>query len=229
MAYRKPSDLDGFIQLMPKTDMRIRPLLAEDLVTFLSDANSSIVCADMGLLVDYLMPWLTGSHFKVAQKSLEALIELIKILGSDFNVYNAIILPHVVDRLGDSKDIVREKAQLLLQSLIEYKVLSSKSLLDKLTTRCCKHKNSKVREEFLQTLVRTLEHEYGTGQLGVRNYIQSVCLLMGDSSASVRHAASQTLLEIYKYVGDRLRNDLKRMNIIPPAKLATLELSLIHI
>lgn len=222
MAYRKPNDLDGFIQLMPKADMRVKAQLAEDLVTFLSDDTNSIVCPDMGLLVDSLMPWLTGSHFKIAQKSLEAFTELIKRLGPDFNAYTATVLPHVIDRLGDSKDTVREKAQLLLQTLMEHKVLTPQVLLDKLAASCFKHKNAKVREEFLQTIVNTL-NEYGTSQLSVRNYIQSVCVLLGDPTVSVRDTAIQSLVEIYKHVGDRLRPDLRRMDDMPASKLAILE------
>lgn len=223
MAYRKPTDMNGFLLLMPKSDMRVRPQLAEDLVSFLSDTDNSVAGSDIGLLVDSLVPWLAGSNYKVAQKSLEAIIEIIKLLGGDFNAFIGIIFSHIIDRLGDNKEVVREKAQLTLQSLVDYKVLTPKSLLDKLTSRCPKHKNAKVREEFLQTLVRTLEQEYCTGQLGVRNYVQSVCLLMGDSSAPVRQAAYHTLVEMYKYVGDRLRNDIRRMNMISVSKLASLE------
>lgn len=66
MAYNKPSDLDGFISQMGKTDMRIRTQLAEDLVLYLSDSDNSIECCDLGLLIDGLMPWMSGSHFKVS-------------------------------------------------------------------------------------------------------------------------------------------------------------------
>lgn len=65
MAYRKPSDLDGFIAYMAKSDMRLKAILADDLVTYLSDEENSIVCSDLGMLIDGLIPWLTGSHFKV--------------------------------------------------------------------------------------------------------------------------------------------------------------------
>lgn len=65
MAYQKPYEIDGFVTQMGKADMRIRAQLAEDLVSFLNDSENSIVCSDLGLLVDGLMPWLTGSHFKV--------------------------------------------------------------------------------------------------------------------------------------------------------------------
>lgn len=222
MAYRKPSDLDGFIQQMPKADMRVKVQLAEDLVTFLSDEINSIVCTDMGFLIDNLMPWLTGSHFKIAQKSLEAFSELIKRLGSDFTAYTATVLPHVIDRLGDSRDTVREKAQLLLRDLMEHKVQTPQALIDKLATSCFKHKNAKVREEFLQTIVNAL-HEYGTQQLSVRVYIAPVCALLSDPTVNVRESAIQTLVEIYKHVGDRLRPDLRRMDDMPASKLALLE------
>lgn len=65
MAYQKPSDLDGFIGQMGKADMRIRAQLAEDLVNYLSDSENSLACSDLGCLIDGLIPWLSGSHFKV--------------------------------------------------------------------------------------------------------------------------------------------------------------------
>lgn len=66
MAYTKPNDLDGFITLMTKCDMRIKAQLAEDLVSFLSDDENEMYCSDLGLLIDALIPFLTGSHFKVS-------------------------------------------------------------------------------------------------------------------------------------------------------------------
>lgn len=93
--------------------------------------------------------------FQIAQRALEAFTELIGRLGQDFSAYTPTVFPHVVDRLGDSRDTVREKAQLLLHKLLESRVLTPQNLLDKLT-HCFKHKNAKVREEFLQTIVNTL-------------------------------------------------------------------------
>lgn len=70
-------------------------------------------------------------------------------------MYTPTVLPHVVDRLGDSRDTVREKAQLLLAKLLHCHVLQPQQLLDKLTP-CFKHKNAKIREEFLYTITETL-------------------------------------------------------------------------
>lgn len=65
MAYQKPTEIDGFVAQMAKADMRVKTQLAEDLVAYLNDQENSIVSADLGLLIDSLMPWLTGSHYKV--------------------------------------------------------------------------------------------------------------------------------------------------------------------
>lgn len=66
MAYQKPTDIDGFIYQMSKVDMRMKAQLAEDLVAYLNDSENSIVSEDLGILIDGLIPWLTGSHFKVS-------------------------------------------------------------------------------------------------------------------------------------------------------------------
>uniref|UniRef100_A0A336MCT2 CSON009687 protein n=1 Tax=Culicoides sonorensis TaxID=179676 RepID=A0A336MCT2_CULSO len=221
MAYHKPIDLDGFIELMGKTDMRIRAQLADDLVAFLSDQDNSIECIDLGQLIDGLVLWMNGSHFKIAQRALESYIEIIERLQHDFIAYVSTVLPHVIDRLGDNKDTVREKAQVFLQKLLECKVLTPQTLIDKISTNCFKHKNAKVREEFLQTIVNTL-NEYGTQALVVKSYIPPIVLLLGDPHVSVRECALQTLVDIYKHVGDKLRADLKKRDV-PPAKMASLE------
>jgi hypothetical protein len=70
MAYMKPADIDEFIVLMQKADVRTKPQLAEDLVNYLSDYENTLVCSDLGQLIDALVPWLTGSHFKVSSHRL---------------------------------------------------------------------------------------------------------------------------------------------------------------
>lgn len=158
---------------------------------------------------------------QIAQRALESYIEIIGRLEHDFIAYVSTVLPHVIDRLGDNKDTVREKAQLLLQKLLECKVLTPQTMVDKLSVNCFKHKNAKVREEFLQTIVSTL-NEYGTQALVVKAYIPPIVQLLGDPHVSVREAALQTLVEIYKHVGDKLRTDLKKREV-PPAKMSALE------
>lgn len=63
---------------------------------------------------------------------------------------------------------------------------------------------------------------YGTQSLSLKNYIQPIADLLGDPTASVRDEAVQTLVEIYKHVGEKLRVDLQKKDV-PISKLAVLE------
>lgn len=63
---------------------------------------------------------------------------------------------------------------------------------------------------------------YGTQSVAVKSFISPIVVLLGDPNGAVREAAIQTLVEIYKHVGDRLRNDLLKKEV-PPGKLALLE------
>lgn len=64
---------------------------------------------------------------------------------------------------------------------------------------------------------------YGTQAVVVKAFISPIVILLGDPTVTVRDAAFQTLVEIYKHVGDRLRQDLRKKEI-PAQKLTVLEL-----
>lgn len=80
---------------------------------------------------------------------------LVDRLGHDFRPYLQTVLPVVIDRLGDSKDTVREKAQLLILKLLERSVSTPQHLLEKLSPGFT-HKNAKIREEVLRCLVNII-------------------------------------------------------------------------
>lgn len=46
--------------------------------------------------------------------------------------------------------------------------------------------------------------------------------LLSDQSATVRDTAFSTLIDLYKHVGEKLRKDLHKKNIVPPTKLQPL-------
>ena len=61
------------------------------------------------------------------------------------------------------------------------------------------HKNSRVREEVLLLLQNTL-NAHGAAQLTVSKLIPSIVTATSDPQSSVRDAAIQTLVEIYRWV-----------------------------
>lgn len=76
------------------------------------------------------------------------------------------------------------------------------------------HKNWKAREEICLFLQQCLLR-YGVvgstnGQLYVSKFVSSLVTLVSDPNVQVRDTSMTTLVEIYKHVGDRLRNEILR-------------------
>ncbi|CAG9860441.1 unnamed protein product [Phyllotreta striolata] len=216
MAYTRPKDLDGFSVLLSKQDTKFRQQLGADLLVFLAEPSNSVECQDTGLFVDGLIPWIQSSNYKVSGNGIEVLTYLIDRLGTDFRPYVQTVLPNVIDRLGDAKDTVREKAQLLILKLLERNVLTPQNLIEKLQPSFT-HKNAKIREEVLRCLVNTI-NEHGAQALTLNKFIPDIVTSLSDPTVTVRDTALSTLVDLYKHVGEKLRVDLQRRNIVPQAK-----------
>ncbi|KAF5301656.1 hypothetical protein FQA39_LY10703 [Lamprigera yunnana] len=220
MAYICPKDLDGFMPHLPKADTKFRQQVGADLLAYLDEPSNSIICQDIGQLIDGLIPWMQSSNYKVSSNGIEVMTSLIDRLGHDFRPYLQTVLPTVVDRLGDSKDTVREKAQLLILKLLERNVLTPQTLLEKLTPGFT-HKNAKIREEVLRCLVNTL-NEHGAQSVTLNKFIPYIVKLLSDPTSTVRDTAFSTLVDLYKHVGEKLRVDLQRRNLVPNTRLPAL-------
>ncbi|CAH1986214.1 unnamed protein product [Acanthoscelides obtectus] len=221
MAYNsRPQSLDGFTPYLSRQDLLFRQQLGADLLTYLAEPTNSVQCEDIGQFIDDLVPWMQSMNHKVSSTGIEVLTYLADRLGSDFRPYIQTVLPHAVDRLGDAKDSVREKAQLLLLKLLERGAVQPQQLLDKLRPHF-QHKNGKVREEVLRCLVNTL-NEYGTNSLSLSKFIPDIAGLLSDPTPSVRDTAFNTLVELYRHVGERLRIDLQRKQLVPASKWSAL-------
>ncbi|XP_058794027.1 CLIP-associating protein 1-A isoform X3 [Phymastichus coffea] len=215
-----PRDMDGFMPLLSTTDIKKKLQLGVQLLNFLADPFKSIECQDIGLFIDSIVPWLNNSNPKVVQNGLDALTYLADRMGHDFRPYISTIIQPTIDRLGDNKDLTREKAQLLLLKILERGSMSPQQLLDKLQP-AFSHKNAKLREEALILLTTTL-NEHGADEMALSGAIPSIVKLLSDPTEKVRETAMNTLTDIYRHVGDRLRVDLHKKHNVPQAKLALL-------
>nr|XP_053645033.1 CLIP-associating protein 1-like isoform X5 [Cherax quadricarinatus] len=213
------SQLDQFTPLLGTSDTRKKIALGTDIINYLELPSNSIECDDIGHFIDGLVPWLQSSNFKVTLNGLEVMTFLVERMKEDFRPYLSSVIPAVTDRLGDSKDAVREKAQLLLSTLMDH-VLSPNSMFDRLMP-AFSHKNGKVREEVMTCLQNTLTN-HGASSVTVSRLIPHIVKLLSDPTAMVRDCAFNTLVECYKHYGERLRADLTKKHNIPPAKLPAL-------
>ncbi|XP_043550444.1 CLIP-associating protein 1-like [Chiloscyllium plagiosum] len=75
-----------------------------------------------------------------------------------------------------------------------------------------KHKNFRTREGICLCLISTL-NAYGAHSLTLSKIVPHICNLLGDPNSQVRDAAINSLVEIYKHVGERVRADLHKKGL----------------
>ncbi|XP_068670479.1 CLIP-associating protein 1-A-like isoform X7 [Montipora foliosa] len=125
------------------------------------------------------------------------------------------VVPSIIDRLGDSKQQVRDSSQELLQKFMV--VSSPQHVLEQLIPAFT-HKAWRVREEVLQCLVTSL-NEFGPSSLTISKFVPHICKLLADPNSQVRDSAISALVEIYRHVGEKVRVDLSKKGI-PSSRLS---------
>ncbi|XP_033225325.1 CLIP-associating protein 1-A isoform X3 [Belonocnema kinseyi] len=215
-----PRDMDGFLPLLSETDIKKKLHVGTLLFNYLGNPLKSIECQDIGLFIDNIVPWLNNGSPKVVQNGLEVLTFLADRMGTDFKPYISSVIPATIDKLGDSKDQTREKAQLVILKILEKGSMTPQQLVDRLQP-AFSHKNAKLREDAM-ILLTTALNEHGADDMTLSGVIPSIVKLLSDPTEKVRETALSTLTDLYRHVGDRLRADLQRKHNIPPSKWALL-------
>ncbi|KAJ7375750.1 CLIP-associating protein 1, partial [Desmophyllum pertusum] len=80
------------------------------------------------------------------------------------------------------------------------------------------HKAWRVREEVLHSLVTAL-NTFGPTALTISKFVPHICKLLGDPNSQVRDSAINSLVEIYRHVGEKVRVDLSKKGI-PSSRLS---------
>ncbi|XP_046974847.1 CLIP-associating protein isoform X2 [Vanessa cardui] len=217
--YPQPATLEAALPLLVRPDPRLRQQLGERLAALVR--REEITHEIVGPLLDALIAWLNGGNFKVAQSGLEVISALAERMGHEFSHYVPNVLPHIIDRLADTKEGVRVAARTCVAALSDSRAVAPRALLARLAP-ALQHKAPHAREEALRC-VAALLHEHGAAELQLRGAIPSLAALVADPNGAVRDAAMQLLVDVYRHVGERLRQDLKKKELVPAQKLAILE------
>ncbi|XP_052805181.1 CLIP-associating protein 1-like isoform X3 [Mya arenaria] len=204
--------LTDFLPNVTTQDTRKRQQCYESLSRYLSDPRSSLECEDNDAFVSGLASWVTCSNYKVSLNGLEILCLMIDRMGEDFRPYVTSVLPACVDRLGDSKEQVRDQAQQLLLKLM-MPASTPQYVFERILSNFT-HKLWHVREGVLICLQNTI-NRYGARCLQLSKIVSSICKLLEDQTPQVREAAINTLAEIYRHVGEKVRADLAKKGIAP--------------
>ncbi|XP_026325416.1 CLIP-associating protein-like [Hyposmocoma kahamanoa] len=218
--YPQPASLEAALPLLSRPDLRLRQQLGEQLVALVRKEPE--ITHDLAAqLLDALIAWLNGGNFKVAQNGLEVLVALSERMGPELSAFVPTILPHIIDRLADTKEGVRHMARLCIAALGESRAAAPRALLARLTPTT-QHKAAHAREEAIRC-IQTLLDTHGAAELQLRGAVPTLAALVGDPNSAVRDAAMQLLVDVYRHVGEKLRSDLKKKELVPAQKMALLE------
>uniref|UniRef100_A0A6I8N9Q4 Cytoplasmic linker associated protein 1 n=1 Tax=Ornithorhynchus anatinus TaxID=9258 RepID=A0A6I8N9Q4_ORNAN len=201
-------------------DVGKRLQVGQDLMDYFSDKQKSADLEHDQTLLDKLVDglatsWVNSSNYKVALLGVDILSALVTRLQDRFKAQIGTVLPSLIDRLGDAKDSVREQDQTLLLKIME-QAASPQYVWDRMLGGF-KHKNFRTREGVCLCLIATLNAS-GAHSLTLSKIVPHICNLLGDPNSQVRDAAINSLVEIYRHVGERVRADLSKKGL-PQSRL----------
>ncbi|XP_070405716.1 CLIP-associating protein 1 isoform X17 [Nothobranchius furzeri] len=159
--------------------------------------------------------WVNSSNYKVVLVGMEVLSALVSRLQEKFRTQVGTVLPSLLDRLGDSKDQVRDQDQALLLKIMD-EAANPQFVWERMMGGF-KHKNNRTREGLCMCLVSTL-NVFGSQSLTLSKIVPHICNLLGDPTGQVRDSAMTCLVEIYRHVGERVRIDLGKKGL-PQSRL----------
>ncbi|XP_068263567.1 CLIP-associating protein 1 isoform X3 [Nyctibius grandis] len=201
-------------------DVGRRLQVGQELIDYFSDKQKSTDLEHDQTMLDKMVDglatsWVNSSNYKVVLLGIDILSALVSRLQDRFKAQIGTVLPSLLDRLGDSKDSVREQDQTLLLKIME-QAANPQYVWDRMLGGF-KHKNFRTREGICLCLIATLNAS-GAQSLTLSKIVPHICNLLGDPNSQVRDAAINSLVEIYRHVGERVRADLSKKGL-PQSRL----------
>ncbi|XP_075465980.1 CLIP-associating protein 1 isoform X25 [Ascaphus truei] len=212
--------MDYWLTVIQQKDVGKRLQAGPDMIDYLSDKQKSVDLEQDQTQLDRMVDgiatsWVNSSHYKVALLGMDILSALVSRLQDRFKTQIGTVLPSLIDRLGDAKDSVREQDQSLLIKIMD-NASNPQYVWDRMLGGF-KHKNFRTREGVCFCLIATLK-AYGANSLTLSKIVPHICNLLGDPNSQVRDAAINSLVEIYRHVGERVRADLSKKGL-PQSRL----------
>eukprot|EP00882_Tetradesmus_deserticola_P019224 GHRQ01020678.1.p1 GENE.GHRQ01020678.1~~GHRQ01020678.1.p1 ORF type:complete len:395 (+),score=156.04 GHRQ01020678.1:455-1639(+) len=167
-------------------------------------------------LLDMSGQLLADNNFKVALKLLNCWESIAGANRDVIKPYVNALLPHVVERLSDNRQDVRQAACNLLLELLQ--VLRPDAMMEKLS-RFWNHKHWKVRHGLLQFVAEAVSCTGEAVLAPPRDestwVVHKMIQLVGDPESAVRDAAIECLEEVYKVCGEQLVDIISSHNLRP--------------
>ncbi|UPQ97200.1 CLIP-associated protein [Chloropicon primus] len=164
---------------------------------------------ELNALTDAVVSLLKDNNFKVCVGALRVASIALAQAGDHSKAMAPLLVPALIERLGDGKAAVRKGALEAIFVIIDG--LHSPTIVHERFASCWRHKNSHIREGILKIAIHCFK-EYGakfTSSKRKSELIKDVLHLLGDSTSTVRETAMSCVEAAYSVLGNSLRSALK--------------------
>ncbi|KAH7387488.1 hypothetical protein KP509_16G025400 [Ceratopteris richardii] len=205
--------MDEVLELLQSKDTKERMAGVERLQDLLEQSRRSLTATEVANLVDASLVLLKDNNFRICQGALQALASASALSSEHLKLHFNVLLPAIVERLGDGKQPVRDAARRLLLALME--ISSPTIIVERAGSYAWAHKNWHVREEFARTVASAINLFAATELPFQRLLLPSVLQLLEDPNSNAREAAMICLEEMYRQGGAQLREELQHHSLRP--------------
>ncbi|CAH2051173.1 unnamed protein product [Thlaspi arvense] len=203
--------MEEALEMARAKDTKERMAAVERLHQLLEASRKSLSTAEVTSLVDCCLDLLKDSNFRVSQGALQALASAAVLAGEHLKLHLNALVPAVVERLGDSKQPVRDAARRLLTTLME--VSSPTIVVERAGSYAWMHKSWRVREEFARTVTSAIGLFASTELPLQRVILAPILQMLNDPNQAVREAAILCIEEMYMQGGSQFREELQRHHL----------------
>ncbi|KAL8254487.1 hypothetical protein R6Q59_032708 [Mikania micrantha] len=200
--------MEEALEMARSKDTKERMAGVERLHQLLEASRKSLSSSEVTSLVNCCLDILKDTNFRVSQEGLQSLDSAAVLSGEHLKLHFNAIIPATVERLGDSKQPVRDAARRLLITLMQ--VSSPTLIVERAGYNAWTHKSWRVREEFAKTVTSAIALFASTELPLQRAILPSILQMLYDPNPSVREAAILCIEEMYAQIGLQFREELLR-------------------
>eukprot|EP01028_Stygiella_incarcerata_P001847 TRINITY_DN13447_c0_g1_i1.p1 TRINITY_DN13447_c0_g1~~TRINITY_DN13447_c0_g1_i1.p1 ORF type:complete len:1399 (-),score=355.11 TRINITY_DN13447_c0_g1_i1:199-4395(-) len=199
--------LDEHLVLLEEKDVKKRIAAIESLEENVSSGN--IAHSDVVKVYDAVVRSLKDNNFRIVMHSLRILTSLLESHPESLRSVVGVSLPLLLEKLGDSKEVVRQEA--LISVVATMKSHSPSHIFEKITS-AANHKNWRIREH-IPLVYSEILRQFGHEALDWKPAMRVFVMLLEDPQPDVRDTTMAALVEMRLAIGIRIEDELKKKDI----------------
>ena len=192
-------DESGLLDLVPpsvmtnmkdKSNWSNRLSAANEIERILKQPSTAITTDSLKKVVELILTSMGDTQFKVSQKGLQVMVQLIAIVGKRILPFLPALTPKVLTKMSSTKGDLKKLGMELFTVLM--KTVGPAKVITEVSSCGLAHKTSRVREESINVVILGLLFSQ-TCSLPLRSVARELVPRMVDTKPKVRQAAFEAI------------------------------------